>query len=104
MLLSKILIDPNHPSTSHHHHHHQHHPHIHYQTHPQYALSSTGTAYGGGGTLSKKSFDNFAFNAIECPSLPPNIGNASKNEFNASAFGLHVEPPTGYNSYFGHSE
>lgn len=92
MLLSKILIDPNHSAND-------SHPHIHYQQHPQYALSSTGTGYGGGGTLSsKKSFDNFAFNAIE-----------TKNEFNASAFGLHVEPSLtdtgiGYNSYVGHSE
>lgn len=110
MLLSKILIDPNHTSavgsaTGHHHH-----PHIHYQQHPQYAMTSTGTGYGGGGTLSKKTtFDNFAFNAIECPPLPSNFPGSSKNEFNASAFGLHVEaPPTGtaigYNSYFGHSE
>lgn len=111
MLLSKILIDPNHPSAL----AAAGHPHIHYQQHPQYAMSSTGTGYGGGGTLSKKSFDNFAFNAIECPSLPSNFAGSSKNEFNASAFGLHVEPPggaaggvpgtaIGYNSYFGHSE
>lgn len=122
MLLSKILIDPNHPSvmgsTAVHHPHL--HPHIHYQQHPQYAMTSTGTGYGGGGTLSKKkpssTFDNFAFNAIECPPLPSNFAGSSKNEFNASAFGLHVEAPAGgggggvggtaigYNSYFGHSE
>lgn len=105
MLLSKILIDPNHSVAAS--HHHPQHPHIHYQQHPQYAMSSTGTGYGGGGTLSKKSFDNFAFNAIECPPLLTNFVGASKNEFNASAFGLHVEPAgtaIGYNSYFGHSE
>lgn len=112
MLLSKILIDPNHmsaaASTM------SGHPHIHYQQHPQYAMASTGTGYGGAGSLSKKSFDNFAFNAIECPQLPSNFALSSKNEFNASAFGLHVEPPQlaatgggtaiGYNSYFGNSE
>lgn len=80
-------------------------------------MGSTGQGYGGGGTLSKKPFDNFAFNAIECPPLVPssNFALSSKNEFNASAFGLHVEPTTaqaqaalqsgptsiGYSSYYG---
>lgn len=103
MLLSKILIDPNHPGSS----LSSGHPHIHYQQHPQYAMASTGSAYGGGGTLSKKTFDNFAFNAIECPPLPSATfaGGASKNEFNASSFGLHVEAAGGgYNSsYPGHN-
>lgn len=112
MLLSKILIDPNHSQHHHHHHHNHQHPHIHFQQHPQYATHNTGSGYGGGGTLSKKTtFDNFAFNALECPSLPATFGAAppSKNEFNASAFGLHVEPPAtaaglGFNSHFGHSK
>lgn len=113
MLLTKILIDP---ATAHQQSINLGHPHIHYQQHPHYAAAAAnfnggyiggGGGGGGGGSLSKKSFDNFAFNAFECPSLPSQtLVAASKNEFNASAFGLHVEPAGGRipSSYFGMSE
>lgn len=110
MLLTKILIDPTTQQSV-----NLGHPHIHYQQHPHYAAAANcngGYTVGGGGggasgsSLGKKTFDNFAFNAFECPLPSQTLVAASKNEFNASAFGLHVEPAGGFHSssYYGLSE
>lgn len=107
-MLLKILIDPTTQQSV-----NLGHPHIHYQQHPHYAAAAAAAAncnsyMGGvaGGSLGKKTFDNFAFNAFECPLPSQTLVAASKNEFNASAFGLHVEPPGGYHSapYYGPSK